>query len=120
MHHCVGDVEHERFLWIAFFFEEIDRLVGVERGQASHVFGAAGLVVVLVEVHRAAIIGTERAEVVVEALCVGHAIDDGLAVRDVPLANAGGLVDDIADEFGKSDLASRHAPAFATDRLSSG
>ena len=114
VHHGMGQVEREGLLGIALFLEELDRLVGVQGGQSPHVPARPGGLVVLVELDTAPVIRAEGSEVIIKSLGIGHPLDDGLAVGNVPLADAGSLVAGFLHEFSKGDLAGGHPPPFAS------
>ena len=120
VHHGVGQIEDEGLFRIPFLGEIIDRLVGIKARQGGHVAGLAGRLIIFVESNPAAIVGAEGAEIVIEPLGEGHAVDDGLAVRDIPFADAGGLVSGLPDQFGPGEFRGGHAPAFAADWVAAG
>ena len=51
VHHGMGKIQHEGLCRISLVFEKIDRLLGVEAHQPSHVPAAARSPVVLVELN---------------------------------------------------------------------
>ena len=113
VHHGMSQVEHERLLGITLFLEKFDRFVGVQSGQSPHVSARSGGLVVLVELDPATIVRPEGPEVIIESLGIGHPFDDGLAVGNVPLADASGLVAGLLHEFPEGDFAGGHPPPLA-------
>ena len=117
MHHRVGQIEDKRFLWVPLLLQVLNRLVRIKGGQFAHVPAASCRLVVLVKLHTPAIVRSECAEVVIKALCIGHPVDNRLAVGDIPLAYARGLVAPLAHQLPKSDLTGGHSPSLATTRI---
>ena len=76
--------------------------------------------VVFVKLHRSRVIGSEGPKEIIEALGVGHPLDDRLAVGHIPLSNAGGLVTRLPDQFREGNLLRGHAPALAPARVAPG
>ena len=120
MHHGMGEVEHEGLVLVALVFQVVHRFVGVHADEAAHVAGGTGRFVVLVKAAPASVVRTQRAEIVVKPLCVGHALDDRFPVGDIPLADARGLVTGRADQFGPGGFLPGHAPALAELRVTPG
>ena len=100
--------------------EEADGLIGIDAGEARHVIGLAHRFIVVMKCDARIIVGTKRPPVVIEALCIGHAIDDRRAVGDVPLADASGRVSDLFELFGDRDFVGGHRPAAAANRVAAG
>lgn len=120
VHHGVREIENEGAIRVSIVSEEVDGFVGVECREAAHIVGIAGGFVVFMEVNGAVVVGAEGSEVVVEALGVGHAFDDGFAVGDVPFSDADGLVSEGLHEFGPGDFVGGHAPTFGAVGVAAG
>ena len=113
MHHGVSQIENEGLFGIAFLFEPSNRFFGVKSGELTHVSTCADRLVVLMKFDDAAVVGTERTEVVIKTLSVWHAFNNGLTIRDIPLTNACSLVAHLTNQFRPRNFRGRHPPAFA-------
>ena len=114
------EVEDEGLLGIALVFKKVDRLISIETGKTSHILGGASGLIILVELDRTVVIGTQCTEVIIKTLGIGHAFDDRLAIRDIPLGDTGSLLTNLPDKFSKGDFSGRHAPALAAERITPG
>ena len=117
MHHRVREVEDKRLLGIALVLKEVNRLIGIEADKTAHILGGTSGLIIFMELDRTIVIGTQRTEVIIKALRIGHTRDDGTPIGYIPFTDAGCLITNLANELSPSDLISRHPPTTTTNWL---
>ena len=108
VHHRVTEMKNKRLVLFSPVLQVVDSLVRVESGQAAHRGGTAGGLVVFVENDLPVVVGAKGSKVIVEALGIWHAIDDGFTARDIPLADASCLTAGFANQLRKGNLVGWH------------
>ena len=120
VHHRMRHVEDKGLFLVALFLQKIDGLICVKAGEATHIAGVSRPLIILMKGNTAAVIGPKGPKVVIEALGIRHAIDNRLAIGNIPFPNTDSLVTGSAHQFRPGDLGCGHAPTFAANGLATG